>query len=253
MNAKLPDGGTRIDAARTAVADLVAKLPNETRLSFRVYGHQSPTQKHDCVDTELMVGFNSVAANRDTILAKSRGVKAQGYTPITYVLKLSAEEVGKEPGAHIVLLVSDGQETCAGDPCATAKALADADAKLVVHTIGFGVDTAARYQLQCIAKMARGSYFDARSAGNSPQKLGEAVKAEPAKSTVQVTVTVPKPGKLQMKPIEELHDVSDDRTGKKVAALTTSRPTIELPSGIYNVAFGSRSWKSIEVRAERRP
>ena len=44
-----------------------------------------------------------------------------------------------------VALVSDGKETCPGDPCAVAKALAAADAKLVIHTIGFNVDAAARY------------------------------------------------------------------------------------------------------------
>ena len=61
MNAKLPDGMTRIDAAKTAVADLVGKLPGDTRLALRVYGHQSPTSAKNCRDTALLVPFGSVA------------------------------------------------------------------------------------------------------------------------------------------------------------------------------------------------
>src|SRR5512145_83394 len=81
MNAKLAAGGTRIDAAKAAVAAFVAKLDPATRIAYRVYGHQSPTKARDCKDTELMVGFGSVEANRDAILARTASVKAQGYTP----------------------------------------------------------------------------------------------------------------------------------------------------------------------------
>ena len=37
-----------------------------------------------------MVGFGPASANRDAILAKTQTVKAQGYTPITYVIELAA-------------------------------------------------------------------------------------------------------------------------------------------------------------------
>ncbi len=59
MNAKLPDGGTRIEAARQAVSKIVTSLPADTQLSFRVYGHQSPREKHDCNDTQLVIPFGN--------------------------------------------------------------------------------------------------------------------------------------------------------------------------------------------------
>src|SRR5260370_13151164 len=180
MNAKLAEGRTRIEAAKAAVEEIVGKLQSDIRISLRAYGHQSPTRKHDCKDTELMADFDGLAGNKASILSKARSIKAQGYTPITYVLKLAAEDVGKEDAKpRVVILVSDGKETCEGDPCATAKALADADASLVVHTIGFAVDTAAKYELQCIARVARGRYFEADSAGKLAAALGEAAKPAP--------------------------------------------------------------------------
>ncbi len=45
MKANLPDGKTRMEAAKTAVAEFVTGLAPDTRLAFRAYGHQSPTAK----------------------------------------------------------------------------------------------------------------------------------------------------------------------------------------------------------------
>ena len=253
MNARLPEGQTRIQAAKAAVAEIVEKLPADVRLSLRAYGHQSPTVKHDCRDTELLVGFDGLAANKPALLAKANEIKAQGYTPITYVLKLAAEDVGKEDAKpRVVILVSDGKETCEGDPCATAKALADADASLVVHTIGFAVDVAAKYQLQCIARVARGRYFDADSAGKLAAALGEAAKPAPPpppRQTTQIVITKPKPGKLVIHNAEMSgHKVSKAEGGEVVATLNSSGPSAELPAGLYNVVFGKAVWKSVEIR-----
>jgi hypothetical protein len=252
MNAKLAGGQTRIEAAKAAVAAFVGKLDPRTRLSYRAYGHQSPTKERNCKDTELLVDFGAAGANKDAILARTKDIKAQGYTPITHVIQLAAAEVGKEPGAHAVVLVSDGKETCEGDPCAAAKALADADAKLVIHTIGFNVDTAARFQLQCIAKVARGTYSDASGAADLGARLGEVATAKPpppTTKTTQISLQQTRPGKLEIKQADlRGHTVTEAESGKEVARLNTTGRIAELPPGLYNVTFGPTVWKSIEVK-----
>ena len=249
MNAKLAGGETRIEAAKAAVAAFVAKLDPHVRIAYRVYGHQSPTKDRNCNDIELMVGFGPVSANRDIILAKTKTIKAQGYTPITDAIRLAAGDVAKEAGEHVVVLVSDGKETCQGDPCVVAKALAAADAKLVIHTIGFNVDSAARYQLQCMAKMARGFYSDASGAADLGAKLGEAAVAKPAMSPAKTAVARPKPGRLQIRnPDVGGHQVTDAETGKPVGEFRGIVTNLELPAGLYNVAFGQSLWKSVEVK-----
>jgi hypothetical protein len=250
MNAKLASGGTRIDAAKAAVTAFVSKLDSSLRIGYRVYGHQSPTKDRNCKDTELMVGFGPVATNRGAIFARTQGVKAQGYTPITYVISLAAGDIVKEPGEHVVVLVSDGKETCEGDPCAAAKALAAADAKLVVHTIGFNVDVAARYQLQCIAKVARGTYSDASGAGDLGARLGEVAAARPPPmTTTAMTIARPKPGTLQIKNADSSgHKVTEAERGKEVASMGITKWSVELPAGLYNVTFGPTLWKSVEVK-----
>ncbi len=253
MNAKLAGGGTRIEAAKAAVAQFLAKLDPGVRIAYRVYGHQSPTKDKNCRDTELMVGFGAAGANRDAILAKTQVVRAQGYTPITYVIQLAAADVGKEPGTRAIVLVSDGRETCEGDPCAAAKALAAVDAKLVIHTIGFNVDTAARYQLQCIARVGRGTYSDASGAADLGAKLGEVATAKPPPAPPQtkttITITKPKPGRLQIKNPDFIgHKVTEAESGKQVGFFS-NMTFMELPAGIYAVAFGPTQWRSVEIRA----
>jgi hypothetical protein len=262
MKARLPDGASRIDAAKAAVATVVGRLPTETRLALRVYGHQSPTQRRDCKDTALLVPFDSLANNKSAVLEASRGVQAQGYTPITYVLKLAAEDLAREnASSRVVVLVSDGQETCEGDPCATAKALAEADAKLVVHAIGIGVSTAARFQLQCIANMARGAYFDANTGAELARVLGEASEKAPAPMKTQITVARTKPGRLEVKgATQDGHRVIDASTGQRIDVIRPSTgqkvqdinplwPVVEVPAGIYDVTFGNGLWRGIEVRS----
>jgi len=250
MNARLPDGGIRIDAAKSAVADVVGRLPGDTRLALRAYGHQSPTQQKNCQDTALLVGFDTVANNKSAVVAAARGIRAQGYTPITYVLRLAAEDLRNENvAARAIVLVSDGKETCAGDPCATAKALAAADAKLVVHTVGLGVDAAARYQLQCIASVARGIYVDASNAADLASALGRTVSA-PARQVTGVAVAGG-PGKIRIEGAPPaLHEVLDAATGKEIAKINTGHPSeVELPAGIYNVKFANGLWMGVEVKA----
>jgi ribosomal protein L16/L10AE len=243
MKAALPDGTTRIDAAKTAVTRLVTTLDRRTRLALRIYGDQSPTAKKDCKDTRVLGGFDGVEANGAGIVEQARAIQPQGYTPITYALTLAAQDLSaEEANSRVVVLVSDGKETCQGDPCAAAKALADADAKLVVHTVGVGVDAVTRGQLQCIARMARGSYFDANSAPELTAAIGKAA-VEPVKKRELIGIAL---GTLKMKAIGLVEIFGSD--GQKVSALTQITPQVRLAAGIYSVKFGKQLWQGVEIR-----
>lgn len=249
MNGQLKSGETKLAAAKTAVAEVVEALEPNVRLAFRAYGHQSPRTKKDCDDTELLVPFGPVDAVSDQVLAVSKGLSAQGYTPITTVLGFAADDLKNEPGARTVVLVSDGKETCDGDPCLTAQKLADADAEFIIHTIGLGVDAQARYQLECIARVARGNYYSADSAQDLVATLRAATEeTEAAVDTVTITLAPqPEPGRLEI-PDPGFHRVLDAETGEKVGVVNRDSSTIELPAGLYNVVFDKLTWKSVEVR-----
>jgi hypothetical protein len=249
MNATLPSGETRLAAAKAAVAKIVPTLPGDTTLAFRAYGFQSPRDKHDCDDTALLVPFSAASGNGATVVKAAQLLKAQGYTPISRVIRQAAADLAEtEPGERVILLVSDGKETCDTDPCATARALKAADASLVIHAIGFEVDSGARGELQCVAASTGGTYLDASGAAGLAEAIGQAS----VKSMAQVPVEGKEPGNLEIKNANPNgHDVLDAVTGAKAGDISSFRRVIRVPPGIYNVTFGkSGLWRGVEVHSK---
>ncbi len=88
-----------------------------------------------------------------------------GWTPVAGALRAAAEAFrGKEGEVNRVYLVSDGIETCDGDPVAAARQLHETTGLAVqVNVVGFGVDRDAAQQLRRVAEVAGGTYHDART------------------------------------------------------------------------------------------
>ncbi len=244
MNARLPNGETRIEVAKRAIKGVAALVPAEARLSLRLYGAQSPSSRKNCEDTNLVVPSGPARATGSAIAAGVDAARAQGYTPIAYSLGQAANDFPTDAKERVVVLISDGKETCQGDPVLAARALAAKG--ITVHTIGFVVDTAARSQLQNIARITGGTYFDAPVGPELPDTLKQALNA-----CAQRVVTLPpqpKPGRLRTTSATYTHDIFNSETGQKVDQFSRVRTQVELPAGIYEVKFGPGSWKGIEVR-----
>lgn len=69
------------------------------------------------------------------------------------------------------MLVSDGEPTCAPDPCPVARKLAERRIDLRIDVVGLAVDAEARRKLSCIARAGRGSYYDVDSADGLTDSL----------------------------------------------------------------------------------
>ena len=247
MKAKLSSGETKIHAAKTAVKALVENLADDVVLAFRAYGHQSLRQQHNCEDTQLLSDFAPLGKNRRQVVLQLEALKAQGYTPITYVLELAAKDFPQDTqGNKTIILVSDGQETCEGDPCALAAALAKAKAHILIHTVGFGVDSATQSQLECIARATGGTYFGAANTQDLIAVLGRAVEAKS-----QAVKKKEGTGTLQVLGANlSGHTVTNAQTGEKFEkTISRVNETIQIPAGIYNVTIGKSVWKSVEVKA----
>lgn len=245
MAGAVAGGESRIAAARKAITAWLEILPGDTLLAWRSYGHQSPTGKRDCRDTELLVPFAPAAEAKVKILARLPELQPRGYTPITYVLQQAAGDFrGDSSKEHVIILVSDGKETCEGDPCAAAAALARGDARLIIHTVGFGVDAAARRELDCLARAARGKYYAAANAEELSEVLGKAITA------ASLTPVQPKGlGWLEVRRADlSGHTVTRADTGEKVANVSRVQAVVKVPAGIYNITVGRALWRSVEVR-----
>jgi len=165
------DGGqTKMQAAKEALAEVIGGLPPQQPVGLRVYGSQafSRDDPGPCTDTELALPVDT--GNRSQMRAAVRGFKPFGETPIGNALLAAAEDLGSE-GPRTVVLVSDGEATCAPDPCEVAADLAKKGIDLKIDVVGLGVTGEAREQLACIAERGHGTYYDARDADDLAASL----------------------------------------------------------------------------------
>jgi von Willebrand factor type A domain len=247
MNAKLPNGETRIAVAKRAIKGVAGYIPAQAQISLRMYGAQSAARQKNCQDTHVAVPFQPAQSGGTAIGAAADAVKAQGYTPIAYSLEQAANDFPPNAKERVIVLVSDGKETCRGDPVVAAKALVGKH--ITVHTVGFIVDTAARGQLQNIARITGGTYFDAPVGPELPETLKKAFEA--CKQRVVMLPPRPRPGKLRTTSAVSPLKVFESESGKPVGQLDRATMQLNLPAGIYEVRFGKGGgWKGIEVHPD---
>ncbi len=156
-------GGTKIEAARDALGQVIEALPDEAAVGVRVFGATVPSvdQPGACQDSQRVVDLGT--SNRSELQAAIRAYEPFGETPIGFALREAGADLGNE-GARSIVLVSDGLADCEPDPCLVAAELRAQGVDLRIDVVGLGVDDDARAQLRCIAAQGGGTYYDASSA-----------------------------------------------------------------------------------------
>lgn len=158
-----PDRRKKIEIARDVIGRLVKELPDGIHLGLRVYGHRhSPKDSRTCQDRELIVPIAPL--QREKFQQVVNRLSPRGETPmIDAVLDAKQDFAGTPPGPRTVVLISDGLETCRGEPESVATLRASGIDLIEVNVVGFGIDDpAAVDQLTRIAKAGGGVYHDAR-------------------------------------------------------------------------------------------
>ena len=172
MWAKL-GGSTRIEVAKDALNKIIDDLSERKGIAvgLRVYGHRT----NDCKDTKLEIPIGPLDGKKmKGFIGK---IKPKGKTPIAYSLQEAAKDFSKDfTGGKVIILVTDGLESCGGDPCAAAKALADKGIVSKIHVVGFGMDKKSVSQLECIVKPSGGLLLEANSAAELAKAFDTIVK-----------------------------------------------------------------------------
>ncbi|NUS71906.1 MAG: VWA domain-containing protein [Corynebacteriales bacterium] len=243
MNEPDPSGGTKMEAARKALKEVIDGLPKEAKVGLTVYGSKVDTNAPGaCQDIEIVSEVGALDAT--SMKGIVDGLTAQGSTPIGSALQKANEGLPKE-GPRSMVLISDGIDTCAPpEPCQVASDLAGQGVDLTLHAVGFDVDDAAREQLRCIADAGRGQYVDVTDAETLKDKLPilteKALRSYEAQG-IPVTGTETKNGAPELQPGQYLDTLNSSETryytltvpqGMTVyAAATQIRPSSEGSGG----------------------
>ncbi len=168
------DGVSKMQIAKETLEDVSYWLPADIDLALRAYGSTSASENNNCADSNLLVPFGEM--NRDSIRRAIAGLKPTGQTPIAYALNQAARDFGTIKSDRIIVLVSDGIESCGGDPVQAAYALREQG--ITAHLIGFGLGNATDEDtagLRAVASAAGGRFVTASSAEELQTALAETV------------------------------------------------------------------------------
>ena len=159
--AELAGGKTKIDAAKTAAINLVNGI-NQIDLGLRVFG-----QGELCEDSELLRPITRL--DIPAITGKVSALEPKGKTPLVQALIAGAGDFGSGK-KKVMIVVSDGKETCEGNITAAANELATRG--ITAYTIGFAIDAEGEKELREIAAKTGGAYYEASNA----DELGSVLK-----------------------------------------------------------------------------
>lgn len=153
-----PESAARIGAARSAVAHLVDGLPRETDIGLVTFGHCRGAKAEGIFDRD----------HRDDLRHTVAAMNPEMGTPLADGLRQAGMLAGDGPA--VITLISDGEESCQGDPCARARALKAANPRLTVNVVDLSGDAAAR----CVAEATGGSVFTPSTLADFQQSIGQA-------------------------------------------------------------------------------
>jgi len=172
----------KINVAKRFLSDLVDSLQinDNLELALRVYGHQYHRKHQRCDDSKLEVGFGS--NNHQKIIQKLNQIDPKGTTPLAYSLELAADDFPADGNTrNIIIIITDGIESCEGDPCEVSLNLQKRNIFLKPFIIGIGMKDDFQSEFGCMGK-----FYDAENIMGFKNVLGKAIYQSLEKTTVSV-------------------------------------------------------------------
>ncbi|RWQ36715.1 MAG: VWA domain-containing protein [Mesorhizobium sp.] len=189
------DGKPKLEIARESLRTVLQSVPADKEIGFMAYGHR---EKGSCEDIELIVPPQAGSAG--AVSAAADSLKFIGKTPLTAAVKQAAEALKYTEDKATVILITDGLETCNGDPCALGKELKAAGVDFTVDVVGFGLTADEGRQVACLADNTGGKYIQASDEQALQNALVETIAAAPAPAPEPAPAPQPAPALEPEKP-----------------------------------------------------
>lgn len=164
---------TRLKAAERSLISLIDELPAGLPVALRTF----KAKPKSCA-TVLRVPAAPLKPKAMARTIKDVPAVKGARTPIAKALSKVPQDLRGMEGHHVVVLVTDGDEDCGGDPAAAIAALADAGYTSVVHIIGYTIgDDDGVATLAAWAELGGGLYLDAPDQAGLDAALATALTA----------------------------------------------------------------------------
>lgn len=174
MNSEV-NGVNKWQSAVSALKSVLGKgFPGYTEVGLVVYGHKGNSsveqRETSCNGVEVVSELSPIGNN--TIRTKVDELTPSGWTPLAQGLSKAGEMLADRQGeGNFVVLLSDGLETCDGDPVKVAQTLKDGGIEVTTNVVGLAVNDDEKQQLMAIASAGGGNFYPA----DNPQDLEKAL------------------------------------------------------------------------------
>lgn len=155
----------RIARVKSSMERVLPEVAPMRRLGLIVYGEGD---YNDCDSIDLRMKPTANAA--ETMLSVIRGINPRGRTPLTNSVQLAAEALDYQSQQSTIVLLTDGEETCGGDPCKVAKQLKSESRDLTIHVIGYR-EQGGYFTARCMADVTGGEYLSVATEAELVQAL----------------------------------------------------------------------------------
>jgi Ca-activated chloride channel family protein len=155
---------SRIDLVRYALGQILPSVTRFRRVGLVTYGPTvNPGLFNQCDNIELNLRPTPNAAS--PIMASVQSLVPAGGTPLARAVQQGAEVLDFRSKPGVIVVLTDGEDTCGGSPCRIGKELHAAAAQLTIHIIGLRVNGLSSTgggriaEAQCLADYNGGLYL----------------------------------------------------------------------------------------------
>jgi len=159
-------GQTKLELARQAALSFLDGLPSTVEASLLVFGQQGDNsmagKAKSCAGIDVLA---PMSADRTGITQAVKQVRAVGWTPLAAGLERAQSLLAPSAteGEQVIYVISDGEETCGGDPVVAARHINGSATRAVVNIIGFGLPSQEAAALKAVADAGGGGFLNVAS------------------------------------------------------------------------------------------
>jgi len=110
----IPNSQARIDGVRAALAQVLPSVTKFRRVGLVTYG---PGPYNEC---NVKVEFAPTLDAAQAIMSTVNALVPAGKTPLTSAVEQAAQVLDFKKKPTVIVVVTDGEETCGRSPCALA-------------------------------------------------------------------------------------------------------------------------------------
>lgn len=166
-----PEGApNRMDRVRLALTRLVPEAARVRRLGLIVYG---PGKNfNSCDNVEIKLRPLPDAAHE--ILQIAERLRPAGRTPLSRSVERAIDVLKEGPRPAEIVVLTDGEDTCGGDPCLLARRLNTEVADITIHVVGFRLPSSSEtIGARCLADKTGGKFVTAETTAELTQALSQ--------------------------------------------------------------------------------